>query len=356
MVAGGLGGAGNAMAQIGADQMHQIDQQQMAQYQSDLAEQKAEALARFNQGMAQQQRQTQADAIQTGSQGIIAGQMLGKLNNDYTIDDTDGDGNPISRPVTQADVDNGTFSPDELAPYLPNDKERAIAAVQAAVNAGYESPDKLASIMNSSDIAAMKWETVSKDAQLRADTMKQIADAKDQTSAAIAAMRADLAKTGSGSGTPGAVYGHELNALDNLQKAKSEELARLITTYPALSPEEKQAATARETALRAQIDAIQGQVQDRLKAGLPDPNGPNGKAAVLDGSNTGTGQMGFVGNPMSMAMQLAGLPADDQAGAVAQFNRQTQASPLRLTSPTQYAAIPSGIRFIAPDGSIRIKP
>ena len=306
IIAGAIAGGGQALAEIGTEQQRFNDQTALAQQQSDLAEQKAEALAQFNADLKidseDRARQMQADRINAAATPIQQGIIASKANAAYG-----GDSN----------LSYDDLSPEEVKAYATTPSEDRSARVQAAEQTGDLDPKTIATLSDREVMAQLRAETQGD----RTAMMEKIANIRADAAMNAAQLRVDAANQRATDGKVDTATGRMLITSEDANiKAATAQMSMLNSQLGNMSPKDKRVAD-----IQAQIKSLQDDIavsratKNAYLKGMGFPTAddvqPAPRAAT---SNTGTAPKWDTSNPQQTFSDIMKLPSADRRAALAQ--------------------------------------
>ena len=369
---GALGGAGEQLSKIGADRQAFEDKSALENQQSDLALKRAQALEQFKQDLAAKPLMRLTDrARQLAREEVpVESTPVDQVTGNIPL--ADGEVGPKGRGFTGsiAEIRRGIAAlpdgPDKTAAMKQLDaqvasdqkaadgiiagarrKRTSREALDAAVDearstdlpalAAYETAiGKAERDERRIDVTEKKSDQAARAAELKDQRDRDLAAQRDATQRYIAELRDEtanrrlealVAKMGGGAnGTKEA-----LSFIDGARKELANDAATLKSMYAAdikdLGPTQRAKVKAEYEPKFAAIEAKRTQIE-------ADFNALREK----------------VGLPGASASAPSPSPAP-QPGAP-----ETKTQPQKVTSKEQFDKLPSGTRFIAPDGTTRVKP
>jgi len=369
---GALGGAGEQLSKIGADRQAFEDKSALENQQSDLALKRAQALEQFKQDLAAKPLMRLTDrARQLAREEVpVESTPVDQVTGNIPL--ADGEVGPKGRGFTGsiAEIRRGIAAlpdgPDKTAAMKQLDaqvasdqkaadgiiagarrKRTSREALDAAVDearstdlpalAAYETAiGKAERDERRIDVTEKKGDQAARAAELKDQRDRDLAAQRDATQRYIAELRDEtanrrlealIAKMGGGAnGTKEA-----LSFIDGARKELANDAATLKSMYTAdingLSAAQRAKVKAEYEPKFAAIEAKRTQIE-------ADFNALREK----------------VGLPGASASAPSPSPAP-QPGAP-----ETKTQPQKVTSKEQFDKLPSGTRFIAPDGTTRVKP
>lgn len=255
IIAGALGGAGDAMVKFGLQQQNDANAMDLENLRSQNDVNRAKAIEQAKIDFANQERTNMVSRVDAAAAPIVAQAKTSKLNTFY------GDGSDL-KPEDISDEEMNS-QPAQLS-----DAEQTKARTQAAIKTGDISP-KEAAILSGKDAAAETQMTI---AQLRMDAINARTQAQYET--AMAKVEAMLAKNGSKAQT----NKEALSFIDGLRKDVASEAANLKALYTAEIKDKPRAKVAEiEAAYKPKFAALEkrrAQIQQdfnsiRERVGLP---------------------------------------------------------------------------------------
>lgn len=326
IIAGAIGGGANAVGQLadkqiddnsrakaaaeaeearerGAvkDQGRRVD---LAQVESDIALSRTKAIEAYKTEQGNTERTARAERIQGGAEGIIRGRQVEQWNKDLGLEG-------------EAALKEGDLSPEELARFKPSERDWEGARKRAMENSGDRDPNQ--EVQSNSRTAALEAKVAAQEALLK--SREGIAargeagktERNDATNASredAAAARAAAVKDKAEKGPTAERLSTLLNNNVNARKAH-ENRSRGNTA------ESKAAWKAKDDAYEQEEAELRALARSRRDGGEPTPAG-------------------------SGTVKAAAPPA----------------APSSIPAPKTAAErdkLPSGTRYTAPDGSIKIK-
>ena len=369
---GALGGAGEQLSKIGADRQAFEDKSALENQQSDLALKRAQALEQFKQDLAAKPLMRLTDrARQLAREEVpVESTPVDQVTGNIPL--ADGEVGPKGRGFTGsiAEIRRGIAAlpdgPDKTAAMKQLDaqvasdqkaadgiiagarrKRTSREALDAAVDearstdlpalAAYETAiGKAERDERRIDVTEKKGDQAARAAELKVELDRDLAAQRDATQRYIAELRDEtanrrlealIAKMGGGAnGTKEA-----LSFIDGARKELANDAATLKSMYAA---DIKDLSAAQRAKVKAEYEPKFAAIEAKRTQIEADFNALREK----------------VGLPGASASAPSPSPAP-QPGAP-----ETKTQPQKVTSKEQFDKLPSGTRFIAPDGTTRVKP
>jgi hypothetical protein len=250
IIAGALGGAGDAMVKFGLQQQNAANAMDLENLRSQNDVNRAKAVEQAKIDFANQERTNMVSRVDAAAAPIVAQAKTSKLNTFY------GDGSDLKpEDISDEEMNSQTAQ--------LSDAEQSKARTQAAIS------PKEAAILSGKDAAAETQMTI---AQLRMDAINARTQAQYET--AMAKVEAMLAKNGSKAQT----NKEALSFIDGLRKDVASEAANLKALYTAEIKDKPRAKVAEiEAAYKPKFAALEkrrAQIQQdfnsiRERVGLP---------------------------------------------------------------------------------------